>query len=90
MAGENESNLVNVTKYIWIIVSPILILIGTVTNAISVVVLSRKRLMISNSIFYLTILSGANIFMLYIGCYIIGLNTLFKLTFEHFPKFCAE
>ena len=67
MARENDSNLVIITKYIWIIVSPILILIGTVTNTISVVVLSRKRLMISNSIFYLTILSGANIFMLYIG-----------------------
>ena len=82
----DESNLVNVTKYIWIIASPILILIGTVTNAISVVVLSRKRLMISNSIFYLTILSGDNILCCISGCCIIGFNTPFKLTFEHFPK----
>ena len=67
MTEEIDSNLVIATKYIWTIVSPILILTGTVANVLSIVVLNRKKAMSSNSTFYLAILPGANIFMLYFG-----------------------
>ncbi|KAK3087502.1 hypothetical protein FSP39_006710 [Pinctada imbricata] len=62
-----SDTLYNTTQYIWTIVSPILILVGTVSNVLSIIVLTRKRLIRNNTMFYLAVLSVTNICALYVG-----------------------
>lgn len=54
-------------NYIWIYVSPILLIVGTVGNLLSIAVLLRKRMRRSTTMFYLTCLSFADLFTLYTG-----------------------
>ena len=52
---------------VWIIGSPILIVIGTISNTLGVIVLTRKRMRRNPTMFYLTILSVGDIFVLFGG-----------------------
>ena len=54
-------------KYIWIYISPILIIIGTFGNCLSIVVLLRKSMRTSTTMFYLAVLSFGDLFTLYTG-----------------------
>ena len=54
-------------KYIWIYISPILIIIGTFGNCLSIVVLLRKSMRASTTMFYLAVLSFGDLFTLYTG-----------------------
>ncbi|KAK3094965.1 hypothetical protein FSP39_008421 [Pinctada imbricata] len=56
-----------VAEKIWIVVSPILIVIGTISNILSVVVLARKRMRNSTTMFYLMILALGDILVLSTG-----------------------
>ena len=56
-----------IAEKIWIIVSPILIVVGTVTNVLSIVVLARKRMRSSTTMFYLLVLAIGDIMVLCTG-----------------------
>ena len=56
-----------VADYIWIYVSPVLILVGTFGNFLSILVLVRKSMRSSTTMFYLTALSFGDLFTLYTG-----------------------
>ncbi|XP_069104349.1 probable G-protein coupled receptor 139 [Argopecten irradians] len=52
---------------IWLYFPPLLIVIGTITNLMSIVVLLRKSMRTSNTMFYLLVLSVGDIFVLFTG-----------------------
>lgn len=52
---------------IWKVVPPILILLGTVGNCLSIFVLSRKAIRSSTTALYLTVLAFSDLFVLYTG-----------------------
>ncbi|XP_052782886.1 psychosine receptor-like [Mya arenaria] len=54
-------------NYLWIYGSPVLILVGTVGNILSIIVLLRPRLRDTTTMFYLTCLSIGDLFTLYTG-----------------------
>ena len=53
--------------YIWVIWSPITIVMGTIGNVLAIVVLSRKEMRKATSSMYLIILAVSDIFVLYLG-----------------------
>ena len=53
--------------YVWVIWSPITIVIGTIGNILAIVVLSRKEMRKSTTSMYLNILAVSDIFVLYLG-----------------------
>ncbi|XP_061165763.1 FMRFamide receptor-like [Saccostrea echinata] len=55
------------SEQIWIYVSPILIFVGTIANTLSIIVLLRKRMRTSTTMFYLTVLSFGDMMVLYTG-----------------------
>lgn len=54
-------------EWIWVYVSPVLIFVGTIANILSIVVLLRRRMRSSTTMFYLTVLSFGDILVLYTG-----------------------
>ncbi|XP_062607987.1 mu-type opioid receptor-like [Saccostrea cucullata] len=54
-------------EHIWIYMSPILLFIGTVANSLSIIVLLRKQMRSSTTMFYLTVLSFGDMMVLYTG-----------------------
>ncbi|XP_046334323.2 probable G-protein coupled receptor 139 [Haliotis rufescens] len=66
---ENEAILPNeeTANLLWTIISPILLLLGTVGNLLSIVVLTRKAMRKSNMSKYLTCLAVADLAVLYVG-----------------------
>ncbi|XP_071081116.1 probable G-protein coupled receptor 139 [Haliotis cracherodii] len=66
---ENDAILPNQeTAYLlWKIISPILLLLGTIGNLLSIVVLTRKAMRKSNMSKYLTCLAVADLAVLYVG-----------------------
>ncbi|XP_060079806.1 growth hormone secretagogue receptor type 1-like [Ylistrum balloti] len=52
---------------IWLYFPPFLIIIGTIANLLAIVVLLRKPMRTSNTMFYLLVLSFGDIFVLYTG-----------------------
>ena len=54
-------------NYVWIYISPILIILGTFGNCLSIVVLLRKSMRTSTTMFYLAVLSFGDLFTLYTG-----------------------
>jgi len=59
--------LYRVSQYLWQCGSPVLILVGTVGNVLSILVLRRPKLRQSTTMFYLTCLSFGDLFTLYTG-----------------------
>jgi hypothetical protein len=55
------------TVALWVYASPVLIVLGTVTNALSILVLVRKAMRASPTMFYLCVLAVADILVLYTG-----------------------
>lgn len=66
-------------EHIWICISPCLLFIGTVANILSITVLVRKSMRTSTTMFYLTILSFGDLFVLYTGLFRFWLQHAFKL-----------
>ncbi|XP_071080929.1 probable G-protein coupled receptor 139 [Haliotis cracherodii] len=66
---ENEAILPNqeTAHLLWTIISPILLLLGTIGNLLSIVVLTRKAMRKSNMSKYLTCLAVADLAVLYVG-----------------------
>lgn len=56
-----------VAQWIWIIMSPILIITGTIGNILAIAVLIRPRLRNHSTMLYLLVLAFADIFVLYTG-----------------------
>ncbi|CAC5391867.1 unnamed protein product [Mytilus coruscus] len=56
-----------ITRIIFVYVSPCVIFIGTVANILSILVLSKKTMRRSTTMFYLLILSSADLLVLYTG-----------------------
>ena len=67
--GENLTDYLQykIADYIWIYVSPVLLLVGTFGNILSILVLLRKSMRSSTTMFYLTALSFGDLFTLYTG-----------------------
>ncbi|XP_060578208.1 uncharacterized protein LOC132735284 [Ruditapes philippinarum] len=57
----------NIGNFLWIYVSPILIILGTFGNVMSICVLLRPKFRFSTAMFYLTCLSFGDLFTLYTG-----------------------
>ncbi|XP_060578198.1 uncharacterized protein LOC132735274 [Ruditapes philippinarum] len=57
----------NIGNFLWIYVSPILIILGTFGNIMSICVLLRPKFRFSTAMFYLTCLSFGDLFTLYTG-----------------------
>ena len=77
----SEKNLTDyleyrIGNYIWIYISPLLIILGTFGNILSIAVLLRKSMRSSVTMFYLTILSFADLFTLYTGLLRYWIRTL--------------
>ncbi|KAH3814503.1 hypothetical protein DPMN_143005 [Dreissena polymorpha] len=66
-------------NYMWTYGSPILIVIGTIGNVLSIVVLLRPRLRKSTTMFYLTCLSFGDLFTLYTGLLRYWIHSAFKI-----------
>ncbi|XP_021351458.1 FMRFamide receptor-like [Mizuhopecten yessoensis] len=64
---------------VWLYFPPFLIIIGTFANVLSIVVLLRKPMRTSNTMFYLLVLSVGDIFVLYTGL----LRYWLKFGFNH-------
>ncbi|XP_061179616.1 cysteinyl leukotriene receptor 1-like [Saccostrea echinata] len=62
-----EDPIFKSSQQIWTYSAPILLVLGTVTNILTIIVLLRKKLRRKTTIFYLTILSIINLLTLYIG-----------------------
>lgn len=56
-----------ISDVIYIYISPCIIFIGTVANILSILVLSRKSMRRSTTMFYLLVLSSADLLVLYTG-----------------------
>ncbi|XP_005093128.1 probable G-protein coupled receptor 139 [Aplysia californica] len=56
-----------VSKYLWMTVSPVLLVVGTVGNVLSIIVMSRRNLRGSQASVYLIALSLTDIVVLYTG-----------------------
>ena len=54
-------------EWIWVYVSPVLIFVGTIANILSIIVLLRRRMRTSTTMFYLTVLSFGDMMVLYTG-----------------------
>ncbi|ESP05495.1 hypothetical protein LOTGIDRAFT_102430, partial [Lottia gigantea] len=54
-------------EWIWIVVSPILMIVGTIGNLMSILVLTRSNMRKSRVSIYLTVLSSCDILVLYTG-----------------------
>ncbi|XP_061165721.1 nociceptin receptor-like [Saccostrea echinata] len=54
-------------EQIWIYMSPVLLFIGTVANTLSIIVLLRKQMRSTTTMFYLTVLSFGDMMVLYTG-----------------------
>lgn len=66
----NQTNVFiedEITRIIFVYVSPCVIFIGTVANILSILVLSKKTMRRSTTMFYLLILSSADLLVLYTG-----------------------
>lgn len=55
------------SRQIWIYSAPVLLLVGTITNCLTISVLLRKRLRKRTTIFYLTVLAVLHLLALYVG-----------------------
>ncbi|XP_062605076.1 G-protein coupled estrogen receptor 1-like [Saccostrea cucullata] len=55
------------SQQIWIYSAPIILVLGTVTNILTIAVLLRKKLRKQTTILYLTVLSVLNLLTLYLG-----------------------
>ncbi|KAL3848132.1 hypothetical protein ACJMK2_019009 [Sinanodonta woodiana] len=64
---------------IWMYCSPILIVIGTVGNILSIVVLVRRSLRSSTTMYYLTVLAGSDLCALYFGLLRLWVEFTFKI-----------
>ncbi|XP_067668496.1 cysteinyl leukotriene receptor 1-like [Haliotis asinina] len=53
--------------FMWKAISPLLILVGTIGSLLSVIVLCRKRMRSSTTMFYLAVLAVTDVFVLYTG-----------------------
>ena len=71
-----------ISKKIWVYVSPIVLICGTITNILSIAVLLRKCLRHSSSMFYLTVLSIADIFVLYTGLLRLWISETWEFDFR--------
>ncbi|XP_055954597.1 neuromedin-U receptor 1-like [Patella vulgata] len=65
--------------WLWRIFSPLLIIIGTFGNLLSLLVLTRKRLRSSPAMFYLSILAVVDITVLYSGLMRVWLENVYNI-----------
>lgn len=68
---------------LWKYVSPVLIVLGTVGNVLSIIVLLRPRLRQSTTMFYLTCLSFGDLFTLYTGLLRYWIRETFDTDLRH-------
>ena len=68
---------------IWKVVPPILILLGTIGNILSIVVLTRKSIKVSTTALYLTFLAFSDLLVLYTGLLRQWIIHLFKYDVRH-------
>ncbi|XP_045201949.2 neurotensin receptor type 1-like [Mercenaria mercenaria] len=73
----------NFGNYLWIYGSPILIVVGTFGNFISILVLLRPKLRCSTTMFYLTCLSFGDLFTLYTGLLRYWIRRAFDVDVRH-------
>ncbi|XP_060578241.1 G-protein coupled receptor dmsr-1-like [Ruditapes philippinarum] len=76
----------NIGNYLWIYVSPILIIVGTFGNFLSICVLLRPKLRCSTTMFYLTCLSFGDLFTLYTGLLRYWISKAFDVDVRHFSN----
>ena len=71
---------------IWKVVPPILILLGTIGNILSIVVLTRKSIKDSTTALYLTFLTASDLCVLYTGLLRQWIRYLFKYDVRHLSE----
>ncbi|XP_060578050.1 FMRFamide receptor-like [Ruditapes philippinarum] len=76
----------NIGNFLWIYVSPILIIVGTFGNILSICVLLRPKLRCSTTMFYLTCLSFGDLFTLYTGLLRYWISKAFDVDVRHFSN----
>lgn len=86
--GEDLEDFVqyNVGDGLWIYGSPILIILGTFGNFISILVLLRPKLRCSTTMFYLTCLSFGDLFTLYTGLLRYWIKEAFDVDVRNFSE----
>lgn len=72
---------------IWKVVPPILILLGTVGNSLSILVLTRKSIRSSTTALYLTVLAFSDLLVLYSGLLRQWIRFLFNEDVRHVSQF---
>lgn len=92
MAVNNSLSLEDFSTYvasqiIWKYMSPSLIIIGTIANILAIIVLLRKNLRHSTTMFYLTVLSIGDILVLYTGLLRNWLRFAFDTDLRDFSNF---
>ena len=75
---------------VWIICSPILIVVGTVTNVLSIIVLTRKQMRKHTTMFYLTVLSVGDICVLFFGLFRIWTRVLLDIDYRNISEFMCK
>lgn len=85
-SGENLEDFrqYNIGNYLWIYGSPVLIIVGTFGNFLSICVLLRPKLRCSTTMFYLTCLSFGDLFTLYTGLLRYWIRKAFDVDVRHF------
>lgn len=85
----------NITEYkvavhLWISVPPVLIIVGTIANCLSIAVLTRKAMRKSNTSFYLAVLAFGDIIVLYSGPLRYWMNYAFEVDVRLLSDFSCK
>lgn len=75
-----------VGTFLWVYVSPVLIVVGTCGNLLSIVVLMRPRLRHSTTMFFLICLSFSDLICLYTGLLRYWVSEAFNVDVRHLSK----
>ncbi|XP_046552628.1 thyrotropin-releasing hormone receptor-like [Haliotis rubra] len=76
--------------FMWKAISPLLILIGTIGSLLSVIVLCRKRMRSSTTMFYLAVLAVTDVFVLYTGLLRYWINYTFDEDLRLYSEFSCK
>ena len=69
----------NIARLLWIIGSPVIFLMGTIGNSLSIIILSRKTMRKMTSSFYLVLLAISDLLMINVGLVRYFIMACFKL-----------
>lgn len=87
MDAYTSASAYKVSIFIWKIVPPILILLGTVGNSLSILVLTRKSIRTSTTALYLTVLAVSDLLVLYSGLLRQWIIYTFEFDVRHVSEF---